>query len=242
MARLNVPLTRSSLLEIGRSLRFATEGFELLEQKRQILVMELMGWLARARRVEEEVNERLARAYQALRQAALSAGSAKLAREAVAIRPSHRVDIQEHRLMGLHLATLSAQVAPGGPEFGFADSSARSDEVKLAFDAALEAITRLAEVENAVFRLAQELRRTQRRVNALEKIFIPTYKETFKYIGEALEEHEREDLVIMKMAKSRLEQARRSRREALAAAEPARPPETGPAPVEPPPAAGPLRS
>lgn len=212
MARLNVPRTKSSRLAVGRSLQFATEGFELLEQKRQILVMELMGWLARARNVEQEVTERLARAYEALRQAALAAGSAKLAREAVAIHPTHRVKVREHRLMGLHLARLEAEVAPGGPEFGFADSSARSDEVKLAFESALEAITRLAEVENAVFRLAQELRRTQRRVNALEKIFIPTYQETFKYIGEALEEHEREELVIMKMAKTKLERRRRGRR------------------------------
>lgn len=211
MAKLNVPLTKSSALEVGRSLRFATEGFELLEQKRQILVMELMSWLARARTVEQAVNERLARAHESLRQAALAAGAAKLTREAVAIRPGHRVDIQERTLMGLHLATLAVQVVPSGPAFSFADSSARSDEVKATFEEALESITELAEIENAVFRLAQELKRTQRRVNALEKIFIPTYQETLTYIADALEGHEREDLVIMKMAKAKLEHRRRGR-------------------------------
>ena len=208
MGKLNVPLTKSSSLEIGRRLGFATEGFELLEQKRQILVIELMGWLARARRVEQEVTQLMAQAYEALRQAALAAGAAKLAREAVAIRPGHRVALDEQRLMGLHLARVSAELSPPGPEFSFADSSARSDEVKRRFAGALEAITRLAEIENAVFRLAQELRKTQRRVNALEKIFIPTYKVTLKYITDALEEREREDLVVMKMAKAKLEGSR----------------------------------
>jgi len=212
MAKLNVPLTKSSHLEIGRSLRFATEGFELLDQKRQILVMELMGWLARARTVEQEVRERMGRAYEALREAALAAGAARLEREAVAIRPTHRVELQEHRVMGLHLARLSAEVSPGGPEFGFADSSTRSDEVKAAFEASLEVINRLAEIENAVFRLAQELKRTQRRVNALDKLFIPTYTETLKLIEDALEEHEREDLVVMKLAKAKLERVREGRR------------------------------
>jgi V/A-type H+-transporting ATPase subunit D len=182
-----------------------------LEQKRQILVMELMSWLARARTVEQAVNERLARAHESLRQAALAAGAAKLTREAVAIRPGHRVEIQERALMGLHLATLTVQTAPSSPEFSFADSSARSDEVKAAFEQALESITQLAEIENAVFRLAQELKRTQRRVNALEKIFIPIYKETLSYIADALEGHEREDLVIMKMAKAKLEHRRQRR-------------------------------
>ena len=212
MATLNVPLTKSSHLEIGRSLQFASEGFELLDQKRQILVMELMGWLARARTVEQEVNERMARAYEALREAALAAGAARLEREAIAIRSTHRVDVEEHRVMGLHLARLSAEASPGGPEFGFADSSSRSDEVKVTFEASLAAITRLAEIENAVFRLAQELKRTQRRVNALDKIFIPTYTETLKRIDDALEEDEREDLVVMKLAKAKLERVRERRR------------------------------
>ena len=212
MARLNVPVTKSSALAIERSLEFATEGFELLEQKRQILMMELMRWLARARTVEQEVNERLARAYEALRQAALAAGAARLAREAVAIRPSHQVKVEERRVMGLHLAQLSAELAPGGPEFGFVDSSARSDVVKEAFEASLEAVTRLAETENAVFQLAQELRKTQRRVNALGKIFIPTYQATLKYVRDSLEGHEREDLVVMKMAKAKLARARKRRR------------------------------
>ncbi len=210
MAKLNVPLTKSSSLEIGRRLDFATEGFELLEQKRQILVMELMGWLARARRVEREVNDLMAQAYEALRQAALAAGAARLAREAVAIRPGHRVELEEERLMGVHLARVSAELSPPGPEFSFADSSARSDEVKRTFASALDAITRLAETENAVFLLAQELKKTQRRVNALEKIFIPTYQDTLNYITAALEEGEREDLVVMKLAKAKLEGRRRS--------------------------------
>lgn len=211
MPRLNVSITKSSVLEVRRSLRFATEGYELLEQKRQILVMELLSWLARARTVEQAVNDKLARAHASLRQAALAAGAAKLSREAVAIRPAHRVEIQERRLMGLHLATLSVQAAPSGPEFSFADSSTRSDEVKATFAEALEVITQLAEIENAIFRLAEELKRTQRRVNALEKIFIPTYQLTLRYILEALEGQERENLVVMKMAKEKLERARPER-------------------------------
>ena len=78
----------------------------------------------------------------------------------------------------------------------------------LSFCDALDSIAALAETENAVFRLAREVRRTQRRVNALEKLFIPDYTETLQYITETLEEREREGFVIMKMVKARREAAR----------------------------------
>ena len=78
----------------------------------------------------------------------------------------------------------------------------------LRFQDALGAIARSAEVENCVVRLARELRRTQRRVNALERIFIPDYEETRDYIRRTLEEREREGFVIMRMVKRRQEAAR----------------------------------
>ena len=67
-------------------------------------------------------------------------------------------------------------------------------------------VTRLAELENAVFRLARELRKTQRRVNALEKIFIPDYTDTLGYIEDSLDEREREEMIIMKMAKQKAQE------------------------------------
>jgi len=71
----------------------------------------------------------------------------------------------------------------------------------------LPILAELAELENAIMRLAQELRKTQRRCNALSKIFMPDYRETISYITGALEERERESFVILKMIRDRLGQA-----------------------------------
>ena len=49
MAKLNLPPTKSTLLTTKRNLEFASEGYELLDQKRQILVLELMSRVERAR-------------------------------------------------------------------------------------------------------------------------------------------------------------------------------------------------
>lgn len=203
--KLNIAPTKSNALELKRNLAFATEGFELLEQKRQILVFELMSRLERTRTIQEEADEAMASAFAALREAALHSGTARLGAEALsaAAKPSAR--LEHERMMGLDLPTIEADLPIITPQFASGAGPVASDEVLKRFHTALEVVTRLAELENAIFRLARELKKTQRRVNALEKLFIPDYADTLKYIGDVLEERERGDLVIMKMAKQKAE-------------------------------------
>ena len=207
MAKLNVPPTRSSFLSIKRSHQFAKEGFELLEQKRQILVFELMGRVENARRAQEVVDEKMARAFEALAEAQLEYGSAPMAAEATAVHIERQLDVSQRNLMGIDLPKIDYEAEKPGVQFGFG-GSARTNRVMQLFCDAVESIAELAEIENAVFRLAREVRRTQRRVNALEKVFIPNYNATLRYITETLEEREREGFVIMKMIKARRESAR----------------------------------
>ena len=203
MAKLNVPPTRSSQLEIAKSLEFASEGSDLLEQKRQILVIELMSRIDAARRLQEEIDRKLAASYQALRQAALTIGSEALAREALAVALQHKLSIESNPLMGLRIPKIETEHERPGLEFGMLDSTAAADQVLKRFNEAIETIGRLAEVQTVVFRVARELKKTQRRVNALEKIFLPDYEETLEYIVSTLEERERESFIIMKMLKKR---------------------------------------
>ena len=95
---------------------------------------------------------------------------------------------------------------PNRVQFGISISNTTSDDVMKTFNRALKLVGDLAEVESAVFRLAIEVKKTQRRVNALEKIFLPQYRETLKYINATLEERDREDMIIMKMIKQRREE------------------------------------
>ncbi|HUW55434.1 MAG TPA: V-type ATP synthase subunit D [Planctomycetota bacterium] len=204
MAKLNIPPTRSNLLTVQRNLTFAFEGFELLEQKRQILVLELMTRLERARAVQKDVDARMADAHEAMRDALAAAGTADMRRESLGISATHEIGVSEQRVMGINLPTVTVSVKPVEAEFAPGSGAVQSDTVMKLFRDALEAIGRLAEVENAVVRLSHELKRTQRRVNALEKIFLPNYRETVKYITDVLDERERDSFVIMKTTKKRL--------------------------------------
>ena len=203
MAKLELPPTKSNLLALRSSLDFAREGFDLLEQKRQILIFELMSRLEAAKRVQAQVDEALAAAFATLREDALRSGSDALYRESLGIVRNHNVEVNARSVMGISLPAVEATHEKPRPEFSPGSGSVLSDEVMRRFTEALDSIARLAEIENAVARLASEVRRTQRRVNALEKVFIPDYADTIAYIDDVLEEREREQFVIMKMAKAK---------------------------------------
>lgn len=204
MAKLSVAPTKSNLLSLKRQLAFAEEGYDLLEQKRQILIFELMSRLGRAREAEAKIAESLERAFAALGEATLDVGAAGLDRAALAVTLDHQVELAEQHLMGMKIPRITVRTEPVSVQFGVSETSANTDVAMRRFVEVLPLLTALAELENAVLRLARELRKTQRRCNALSKIFIPDYRATISYIVGALEERERESFVILKMIRNRL--------------------------------------
>ena len=204
MPKLNVAPTKSNLLSLKRQLAFATEGYDLLEQKRQMLILELMSRLSRAQQIEDKVAENLRTAFGALRQASLDIGSANVARSALAVGETYEMDLKNQHLMGLRIPRISIRIQPPTVQFGFGGTSANTDIAMLRFVELLPSLAELAELQNAVLRLARELRKTQRRCNALSKIFIPVYRETLTYIAGTLEERDRESLIILKMIRNQL--------------------------------------
>ena len=207
MPRLNVAPTKSNCLAISRQLEFAEEGYDLLEQKRQILVLELMSRLGRARDVERRVAAALGPAFAALRQSMLDVGSAALDSAALAVRMSHVLHIAGRNVMGISIPEVKVRSEGAGAQFGVGGPSANADAAMRLFAESLPLLAELAELENAVLRLARELRKTQRRCNALSRVFIPDYGDTIAYIASSMEENERESLVILRMIKQRLARA-----------------------------------
>jgi len=210
MAKLNVPPTKSNLQKVKHDLGFAEEGFDMLERKRQILVLELIGTVEAAKRVQQDVQEKMKVAFEALREAEIRSGTWQIAGDAVAPPTEHSADVATRSLMGIYLPTVTASHPALRPRGSIMSGSPTEDAAAAAFNDALAAIDRLAEVENTVFRLAREVRKTLRRVNALEKIFIPSYEDTLRFIIGVLEERERDEFIIMRMVRERLDRQRQA--------------------------------
>ena len=203
MAKLNIAPTKSNYLVMKRQLAFAEEGYDLLEQKRQILILELMSRLGRASEVEREIAALLPRAHAALREAVLDSGSAAVDRAALGAVLDAELKLAGQHLMGLTIPQVTFRAKSPGIPFGIGGTSASTDVAQRRFAALLPLLAALAELQNAVLRLARELRKTQRRCNALSKVFIPAYRDTIGYIAGTLEERERESLTILKLIRNR---------------------------------------
>jgi V/A-type H+-transporting ATPase subunit D len=209
MARYEVAPTRTNLTRLRSELSFADEGYELLEQKREILVVELKRFTARAIEAQRRVDEELARAYAALKEAELASGLSGVTSSARAVNVEADIRLRMRRVMGVSIPAAKLDLKDTLPYFGPQATSVWTDEAIVRFKNALAAIAQLAEARISVIRLAREIQKTIRRVNALERVFIPDYQETIKYVEDSLEEADRESFFITKLVRDRLEARRR---------------------------------
>ena len=115
-----------------------------------------------------------------------------------------RVSFSEKRVMGVSLPRVRVELEDRSPYFAAAESSIWIDETIRRFRDVLQLLGNLAEARISLMRLSREVAKTIRRVNALEKIFIPDYEETLGYIVTAIEESEREAFFVLKLIKDRL--------------------------------------
>ena len=209
MARYEVAPTRTNLARLKSDLSFADEGYELLEQKREILVVELKRFTARAIEAQKRADEELAEAYAALKEAELASGLSGVASSARAVNVEADIKLRMRRIMGVAIPSARLDLKDTLPYFGPQATSVWTDEAIVRFKNALAAIAQLAEARISVIRLAREIQKTIRRVNALERVFIPDYRETIKYVEDSLEESDRESFFVTKLVRDRLEARRR---------------------------------
>jgi V/A-type H+-transporting ATPase subunit D len=203
MAREQLAPTKSNLLRVKERLAFAEEGHDLLEQKRELLVMELMQKLEQVKLLERELDARVTTAYPCLKRMLVVVGREKA--ERLAQNVSYRFDLREKQVVaaGMKLPGLEIQLPNAEIKYSPVNSFAECDETVLEFFEMLKICTQLAAVRTISWRLAREVRKTQRRVNALEKMVIPTASETKVYIEASLEERDRDSFFTSKLLKKK---------------------------------------
>jgi V/A-type H+-transporting ATPase subunit D len=203
MPPINVAPTRSNLLRLRQELQFTREGYEILDRKREVLTSELLRIAHDAETLQAQVWEMVAAAYAALEKARLTMGQERVEWAALAVGGHYEVDLKFRGVMGVPLPSVEARGAEAGIPFSLGDTKASLDEAGADFRDLLGKIPELCELTASVWWLAAELRKTLRRVNALEHIFIPSYEATIAFVENALEENEREEIFRLKWLKVR---------------------------------------
>lgn len=196
--------TKTSLLKLREELKFARLGHELLDQKRNILVVELLTLVDQAAEYEKKVEAALVTAYRSLQEAALGMGKLRVSSAAAAVNLEPSVTLRQRKVMGVILPVVETSFQERTPHYSALGTSVWMDKSVQDFQEALKLMGRFAELKASIMRLAAEVRKTIRKVNALEKIAIPDLEESVHYIQGRLEENERDMFTLMKMVKNRL--------------------------------------
>jgi V/A-type H+/Na+-transporting ATPase subunit D len=198
----NVSPTRINLIETKKTLNLAESGREVLERKRDILLRELRNSIYEAERTREELLDALGKAYQKLREANMAKGSEAVVSVALGSSTEAQYLIDYRSIMGVTVPSVEFQSEPDvKPDYGFANTSVELDKAFKHFHSILNLIADLARAEGATFQIANDVRRTQRRVNALNYVLIPRYRKIAKWIELVLEEKDREEFVRTKIIK-----------------------------------------
>ena len=150
-------------------------------------------------------------ARHALARAEAIAGKETVCSAALASRAELPLQVTTTRIMGVKVPYIEQKHVSRsmlGRGFAITDMSITIDEAASAFESEVEAIIELAEMELRLTRLAEEIQRTSRRLNALEHFLIPRLKAECEFIQIVLDERERADHFRLKLVKRALERKR----------------------------------
>ncbi len=203
MAKLNIAPTKSNLLMMKEQLSSAENGYELLEQKREILVMELMRMVEKVKLLERDIDKIIQRAYPALKRMLMNVGGDRVEQMARAVHYDFKIKEKPVTIGGMNFSSIDVQLPERQLFYSFLGTSSSCDEVIVDFFTLLHLLTDMASIRTIVWRLAGEVKKTQRRVNALDKMVIPQARETKKYIESQLEERERDNTFVLKALKNK---------------------------------------
>lgn len=200
-----LPPTRSVLLDLRRELEQAVQGHAILERKRETLLRELWNLFSEVKHTEHEVRERFAAAYKVQREARLIMGTDAMRFAGLAPAAATDYSLEVRTVMGVPLPLVTMRVEPLPFPYSPAGISAVFDELRNRWIEAGKILGAWTEVHGSVWRVAAELERTQRRVNALENLLIPKYRAAIQRIQVTLDEQERDSFLRTKRVKEQRE-------------------------------------
>ncbi|KPU43789.1 V-type ATP synthase subunit D [Oxobacter pfennigii] len=200
--------TKSNLLSAKESLEFSKKGYELLDRKRNVLIREMMQLIDDAKEIQEKINSIFPEAYEALKVANMTEGIDTVEDIALAIEEAKDFEVLLKSVMGVEVPSVKYEKRDQKPSYSFYRTNNAFDRAVKSFQDVKYLVYELAEIENSVYRLAMEVKKTQKRTNALQNIQIPKFTSLTKHIQDALDEREREDFFRLKMVKRRTARSR----------------------------------
>ena len=194
--------TKGNLMLAKNSLALARQGYDLMDKKRNVLLKELMALIDEAKEIQEKIVSTFTKAYVCLQRANIEHGISKVQQLAFTVPIEESIRIQTRSIMGTEIPHVKYDEKENNLTYSFSTTSESIDIAREAFREVKDLTIKLSMVENSAYRLASNIKKTQKRANALKNITIPMYTNLVHNINNALEEKEREEFTRLKVIKN----------------------------------------
>ncbi len=172
-----------------------------MDKKRNILIKELMSLIDEAKGIQSEIDVTFTSAYKALQKANIELGINYVQDIAMAVPADTSVRIKTRSIMGTEIPLVEHDEMPLNLTYAYYSTRESLDEARYQFEKVKKLTVKLSMVENSAYRLANSIKRTQKRANALKNITSPRYETLTKNITNSLEEKDREEFTRLKVIK-----------------------------------------
>ena len=206
MAAIQAKPTRMELSNLKKRRQVAVRGHKMMKDKRDELVRRFIVYARRNKELRDEVEEKLSVAMRSFVLARASMSGAEIGEALMYPARAASVDAQTTSVLSIPVPKLAMETQEGySYPYGYATTGAELDAAVQQLAESLPLLLELAEVEKACSRLADEIEKTRRRVNALEYVMIPQFNETIRSIQMKLEENDRQNTTRLMKTKEMLQ-------------------------------------
>lgn len=205
MAILNVNPTRMALLGLKKKLKSAKRGHKLLKDKQDGLMQKFMEIIREAKRLREEVEEKLGAAFKNFIRAGSLMAEEFVEGALLYSTAKTELEVKTKNVMSVRIPQFELKTEGDVITYSYLQTSGELDMSLQSFQDVFPLLIELAEIEKSAEALADELEKTRRRVNALEYRMIPDLEDTIKFIQMKLSEMERSSIVNTMAVKAKIE-------------------------------------
>ncbi len=200
--------TKSELLRLKKRLKFLTMGRELLRIKAETLLIQIKDLYQNVKQLRNNTRDEAIDAFKSLKSAELMSGEHALKALASVNKDliEYMIDISFRSSFGFTVPKITFKIDRERkyPHYGFIDTTYYLDQYNHTIQSAIEHFLKLAELETTLFIMANEYKKLRRRINALDKIIIPTTELQVKMTEDQLNENVMEEFIRLKKIKGKI--------------------------------------
>lgn len=197
--------TKGNLIKLKSKQTLAMNGEVLLDRKKNILIQEVLSLVGQIQETRQQLNITYKKAYQALQDANITLGI--VSEIAKAIPPDQNLQITYRSLMGVDLPVILYEKPNIRLSYGLRATNSKFDYAYKTFQDARDLTIELARLESTLYRLANAIRQTKKRHNALKNVVLPNLKNDIHWIKDRLEAEDQEEFIRLKTIKRKKENA-----------------------------------